>query len=113
MTTVRTLFVAVALVLAVAGCTGPGTAASPVASPGGTGVGQGGIGGIATAGPVCPVERVPPDPKCVPRPVAGAVVVVRDGAGREVARATTAADGRFFVAVPPGTYVVSHSRSTA
>ena len=113
MTTVRTLFVAVALVLAVAGCTGPGTAASPVASPGGTGVGQGGIGGMATAGPVCPVERIPPDPACAPRPVAGAVVVVRDGTGREVARATTAADGRFLVPVAPAHTSWSRSRSEA
>src|SRR5664280_2442019 len=32
--------------------------------------------GTATAGPVCPVERYPPDPACAPRPVAGATITV-------------------------------------
>src|SRR4051812_27054115 len=54
-----------------------------------------GIRGKATAGPVCPVERVPPESACAPRPVVGAVLVVRDAAGNEVARATTGTDGRY------------------
>ena len=65
-----------------------------------------GIGGAATAGPVCPVEKIPPDPACAPRPVAGAVVILRDSSGAEIARITTAADGTFFANVPPGVYVV-------
>ena len=65
-----------------------------------------GIAGVATAGPVCPVEQVPPDPDCAPRPVAGAVVVIRDAASAEVARVTTAADGTFFAELRPGVYVV-------
>jgi hypothetical protein len=60
------------------------------------------IAGRALAGPVCPVVQNPPDPGCADRPVAGAVVVVRDGTGTEVARVTTAADGTFVVAVPGG-----------
>lgn len=58
------------------------------------------ITGRAVAGPVCPVERVPPDPACADRPVAGAVMVIRGAGGAEVARATTAADGTFLVGVP-------------
>lgn len=65
-----------------------------------------GIGGTATAGPVCPVEKNPPDPACAPRPVAGAVLLIRDASGSEVARTTTGADGTFFVALAPGGYVV-------
>ena len=68
--------------------------------------GRTGIGGTAVAGPVCPVERVPPDPACAPRPVANATVVIRDGGGSEVARVVTAADGSFFVELPAGDYVV-------
>jgi hypothetical protein len=60
------------------------------------------ITGRAVAGPVCPVERIPPDPACADRPVAGAVLVVRDAGGAEVARATAAADGTFLVGVPGG-----------
>jgi hypothetical protein len=65
-----------------------------------------GIGGRATAGPVCPVEQIPPDPQCAARPVAGAVLVVRDARGSQLARVTTGADGAFFVSLPPGDYVV-------
>jgi hypothetical protein len=68
--------------------------------------GRTGIGGVALAGPVCPVERVPPDPACAPRPVPGATVVIRDGSGSEVARVATAADGSFFVELPAGEYEV-------
>jgi len=78
---------------------GGGDASPPVTIPA-----DGGpwIAGRALAGPVCPVERVPPDPACADRPVAGAVIVVRGAAGAEVARVTTAADGTFLVAVPGG-----------
>lgn len=72
--------------------------------PSPVGDGRTGIAGLALAGPVCPVERVPPGPACAPRPVAGATIVVRAGGGNEVARATTLEDGSFFVEVPPGTY---------
>ncbi len=71
------------------------------------------IAGRALAGPVCPVEQNPPDPACADRPVAGAEVVVRDGAGAEVARAVTAADGTFLVSVPgSGVYRVEAQPTT-
>jgi uncharacterized surface anchored protein len=62
--------------------------------------------GTATAGPVCPVERVPPESACAPRPVAGAVVEIRDASGKEVAQAVTASDGSFRIDLPPGVYTV-------
>jgi hypothetical protein len=61
------------------------------------------VRGVAQAGPVCPVERVPPDPACADRPVAGAVLVVTQN-GKEVARTTTEADGRFHLRLAPGDY---------
>ena len=57
------------------------------------------------AGPICPVERFPPDPDCAPAPVAGAEVVVRDATGREVTRLIAGADGRAHASLPTGTYV--------
>ena len=60
--------------------------------------------GLVTAGPVCPVERDPPDPACAPRAVEGAVLVVTDSAGREVARVTSAAAGRYEIRLQPGAY---------
>jgi Carboxypeptidase regulatory-like domain len=68
--------------------------------------GEPGIAGYAVAGPVCPVVSNPPDPACADRAVAGAVVIVRDGSGSEVGRATTAADGTYSIALAPGSYVV-------
>lgn len=62
--------------------------------------------GRATAGPVCPVERVPPDPSCAPRPVAGAVLVIVAASGAEVGQARTAADGSFAFDVPEGDYTL-------
>ena len=70
------------------------------------GAGQTGVGGVVTAGPVCPVEKNPPDPACAPRPVEGAILLFRDAAGKEVARTTTAADGTYFAELPQGFYVV-------
>jgi hypothetical protein len=85
----------------VSGC-GLGSAAStlpspsPIVSPAG---GPPSVTGIITAGPVCPVEQSPPDPKCAPRPVAGAVIVATDASGQEVGRATSAADGSYELIV--------------
>jgi Carboxypeptidase regulatory-like domain len=83
---------------------------SPVpddAWPGKVSDGRTGIRGVALAGPVCPVERIPPDPSCAARPVAGAVVSVRDQAGTELARTLTGEDGTYFVELPAGRYVVT------
>jgi hypothetical protein len=73
-------------------------------SPGGDG--RTGLLITATAGPTCPVVTDPPDPDCAPKVVPGAVVVVRDSGGGEVARATLDAQGFAFVEVPVGEYVV-------
>ena len=64
-----------------------------------------GVAGRATAGPVCPVER-PNDPACAPRPVAGAVLVIRAADGSEIARFATGADGEFGQELPVGEYVL-------
>lgn len=42
----------------------------------------------------------------------GAVVVVRDAAGKQVAQAHTGPDGTFLVAVPAGTYTVTAEATT-
>lgn len=71
-------------------------------SPGGDG--RTGILLTAVAGPVCPVETVPPDPACAPRAVPGAVVIVRDVAGAEVKRVVLDASGFAFVELEAGSY---------
>jgi hypothetical protein len=64
------------------------------------------VSGRALAGPTCPVVQDPPDPACADRPVDGAVIAVRDAAGTEVARVTTASDGLFTLELPGGTYTL-------
>lgn len=64
-----------------------------------------GIAGHASAGPTCPVER-PDDPGCWPRSVSGAVVVIRDASGSEIARVTTDDAGFFRVPLAPGAYTL-------
>jgi len=73
-------------------------------SPGSTDGGAAFVEGTVSAGPTCPVERNPPDPSCADRPVAGAVLLVLDPAGAEVARTVSAADGTFVVRLRPGVY---------
>ncbi len=94
----RTLVVGLVVGFALIGCTGPSATA--------TGPPDTGVRGVATAGPVCPVERNPPDPSCAPRPVAGATIVIRDGSGAQIAVAISGTDGSYFVSLPPGSYVV-------
>jgi hypothetical protein len=63
-----------------------------------------GVRGVVVAGPTCPVETIPPQSGCEARLVDGAVLRILDGHGREVARATSAADGTFEVVLAPGAY---------
>jgi hypothetical protein len=59
-----------------------------------------------TAGPVCPVEQIPPDPNCAPKPVADAEVIVLTQDGREVARPKSDAAGKIRLVLPQGRYIV-------
>lgn len=63
-----------------------------------------GVSGHLTSGPTCPVEQMPPDPRCAPQAVVGATVIVTDAAGRQVARALSDAHGYYVVDLAPGTY---------
>ncbi len=64
-----------------------------------------GVGGIVTAGPTCPVVR-PGESGCDDRPVADAVLVVRDAGGAEAARFATDGSGLFRIALAPGSYTL-------
>jgi hypothetical protein len=65
-----------------------------------------GVRGVVVAGPTCPVVTDPPDPDCEDRAVAGAVLVILDADGGEVARATSSGDGTFALALAPGAYSI-------
>lgn len=65
----------------------------------------------ASAGPTCPVERVPPDPACADRPVADALVTANPLAGNSVSGHTDAT-GTVALDVPAGIYLLTGSSST-
>jgi hypothetical protein len=66
--------------------------------------------GTVSAGPVCPVERVPPDPSCAPRAVSGAVITATFPGQGEAARATSGADGDYRLVIAGyGTVILTAS----
>lgn len=80
----------------------PGIGATP--APSRLQVASATVSGHLSASPTCPVDTVPPLPKCAPRPLPGATVIATDLAGDEVARAVSKADGSYGLALAPGTY---------
>ena len=65
-----------------------------------------GIEGKIVAGPTCPVERVPPDPRCAPRPLAATLRIHPAGRRTPAETVRSGRDGRFKVRLAPGLYVV-------
>lgn len=59
-----------------------------------------------TSGPHCPVEQLPPDPNCAPRPVTGTEVSVFDPRATLVAGGESGANGRVVFELPTGAYFV-------
>jgi len=86
----------------------PTTATVIVTKPGVAGNAgiKSGIHGVVTIGPSCPVERMPPDPKCADRPQA-ATFSIDTPAGAHVADVSSGADGEFTMRLPADTYVIS------
>jgi hypothetical protein len=76
--------------------------ASAACSNGSAGDGGSGIEGRVTIGPQCPVEQM--GSPCPDAPFAALVTVTAHG--DTVAEATSGSDGRFRIALEPGTYTV-------
>ena len=91
--------VATILVAGLAGC-GPSGPTPPPA-------GAAGVVITAVAAPTCPVEQIPPDPACAPRPVPGAEIRISTPDGQEVATVRLDGTGRATIALAPGQYVVT------
>ena len=86
-----------------AGCAlfvGFGVAASGGAAP------DSGIAGRIVESPTCPVERVPPEPQCAPKPIVAKLRIDRAGSRAPSEVVTSGTDGRFRVRLAPATYVV-------
>jgi hypothetical protein len=71
-----------------------------------------GVRGTVLLGPVCPVERIPPDPACAPKPYATAITVYRAGSTSVFATGKSDASGTFQFSLPPGSYTLKASGGT-
>ena len=74
-----------------------------------TNVEKGILSGTVSIGPLCPVERIPPDPRCQPTLEtykAWPIAVWTADKKTKIAQIAVAADGTFRVELSPGSYVV-------
>ncbi len=67
---------------------------------------QSGVRGTVTLGPTCPVERIPLDPACAPKPFATAITVYHAGVSTPFIIGNSDSKGTFRFALPPGDYVL-------
>ncbi len=68
---------------------------------------EGVLVGQVLLGPTCPVERIPPDPQCAPRPYPTTVNVYSSGSNDTLASAKSDVNGNFRFDLAPGSYTVS------
>lgn len=68
---------------------------------------QSGVSGVVLLGPTCPVQRIPPDPKCADKPYATQISVTRTNSSSVFATASSDANGMFRISLPPGSYTVT------
>lgn len=72
-------------------------------------IGKGFLQGKVTIGPLCPVERVPSDPKCQPTEEtykAWPIVVYASGKKTKITQIEPNLDGTYKLELPVGNYVV-------
>jgi hypothetical protein len=68
--------------------------------------------GIISIGPICPVERIPPDPACLPTAEtykAYPVEVFTSDGKTKILQLMPSLDGAYNVQLPPGHYLVNRS----
>ncbi len=71
------------------------------------------ISGTVTLSPTCPVERIPPDPSCAPKPYATAIDIMASGSTKILKTIQSDASGAFKVNLTPGSYVLqAHGGNT-
>ena len=66
-----------------------------------------GIAGTVTLSPTCPVERVPPDPGCAPKPYSTQIAITLAGHTDATSLVQSDANGAFTAALSPGSYILS------
>ncbi len=71
----------------------------------GTAGNAGTVRGTVVLGPTCPVERIPPDPACAPRPYQTSIAILRSRGSGPLATIQTDSSGAFSVSLAAGIYV--------
>jgi hypothetical protein len=67
---------------------------------------KGTVHGQVLLGPTCPVERIPPDPACAPKPYKTMIKILRTATGASYKKVVTDASGRFTISLAPATYIL-------
>lgn len=62
------------------------------------------VSGTVTTSPTCPVERIPPEPGCAPKPYATAIKVRAEGTVAVIKTIQSNASGAFSTSLPIGSY---------
>ena len=70
------------------------------------------VHGQVLLGPTCPVERIPPDPACAPRPYKTTINIFRSLVGTVYKKVATDAAGHFTVVLAPGIYILRARRGS-
>jgi hypothetical protein len=72
--------------------------------------GYGKVHGQVLLGPTCPVERIPPDPGCAPKPYKTKIqIFAAKVSAHPFKTVVTDASGKFYFSIKPGSYVL-HAR---
>lgn len=72
---------------------------------------KGVLEGKVSIGPICPVERIPPDPQCQPTEETYHAWPVAVFEGKhKVTNIVVKTDGTFSVELPPGTYTMDYEK---
>jgi len=64
-----------------------------------------GVRGSVTLGPTCPVERIPPDPTCAPKPYSTTIDITQHGTSVKTIQSDAA--GAFRTELVPGSYTLT------
>ena len=75
--------------------------------------GNGSVVGHVILGPVCPVERIPPDPACAPKPYKATINIFSRWTGSSYKPVSTDANGSFKLSLSPGAYSLEVSQPSS
>lgn len=72
--------------------------------------GNGGVRGVVLLSPICPVQRLPPDPACAPRPYKTLLYIRSKVNGTVYRPVPTSVKGAFNLSLSPGSYLLRVAR---